>query len=125
MQQFGIFRASGKHLYTHDNLITKQIPLTGGDICIIDSCTHCSHWRNLLPAQPIRALEDPYVGHCKIYQVPDGLVLHQTDGWIVFRSVQGQLVFLLDGPLETDTPDQWPNPTGLISILFSEILGTF
>jgi hypothetical protein len=109
--------------YTRTTLITRQIPpQTGGDICIIDSCTHCNQWRNLLPAQSIRTLDDPYVGHCKIYQVPDGLVLCQSDGWIVFRSAQDQLIFLLDGPLETDTPDQWPNPTGMISILLSELL---
>ena len=119
----GAFLEHLENTYTRTTLITKQIlPQNTADICIIDSCIHCSQWRNLLPAQPFRVLEDPYVGHCKIYQVPDGLVLHQSDGWIVFRSVQEQLVFLLDGPLETEIRDQWPNPTGLISILFSEIL---
>jgi hypothetical protein len=112
-----------ENTYTRTTLMTKPTPLqTGGDICIIDSCAHCSQWRNLLPAQSLRTLDDPYVGHCKIYKVPDGLILCQSDGWIVFRSVQDQLIFLLDGPLETDAPDQWPNPTGMISILFSELL---
>jgi hypothetical protein len=118
-----VFLEHLENTYARTTLITKQIPpQTDEDVCIIDSCTHCTQWRDLLPAQPVRALDDPYVGHCKIYKVSDGLVLHQSDGWIVFRSAQGQLVFLLDGPLETNTPDQWPNLTGLISILFSEIL---
>jgi hypothetical protein len=109
-------------IYARTAMIQKQVVTPDEDICVIDGCVHCSQWRDLLPAEPVRVLEDPYVGHCKIYQVPDGLVLHQTDGWIVCRSTQGQIVFLLEGPLETDNRDQCPNPTGLVSILFSEIL---
>jgi hypothetical protein len=108
--------------YTRTTLIQEQTTTSCDDVCLIDSCMHCGEWRDLLPAKPLRVLEDPFVGHCKIYQVPDGLVLYQADGWVVCRSTQGSIVFLHEGQLETGDLNQWPNPTGLISILFSEIL---
>ena len=108
--------------YCRTTLITEQIAANNEDVCLIDSCMHCSQWRDLLPTEPLRILEDPFVGHCKIYQVPDGLVLYQSNGWVVFRSTQGPLVFLHVGQLETEELNHWPNPTGLVSILFSEIL---
>jgi hypothetical protein len=110
--------------YEPTTLIKRQHPPFGGDVCVIDSTTHCRKWSAMLPDQPIRTLKDPYVGHCEIYKVHDGLVLQQNNGWVVFRSMEGQLIFLLDGPLETDIPGQFPNLTGLISLFFSEILAS-
>jgi hypothetical protein len=117
-----VFLEQLEKIYARTALIKEQVANPGEDNCVIDSCVHCSQWRDLLPNESVRVLEDPYVGHCKIYQVSDGLVLHQTNGWIVCRSIRGQIVFLLEGPLEADDRNQCPNPTGLVSILFGEIL---
>ncbi len=108
--------------YTRTTLLKGQIDAADDDVCIIDSCLSCSGWRDLLPAEPLRVVQDPFVGYCEIYQVPDGLVLYQTEGWVVCRSTQGPIIFLHEGQLETADLNHWPNPTGLISILFSEIL---
>ena len=109
--------------YARTTLIKEATEaLPGEDICVIDSCLHCGQWRSLMSDQPVRILEDRFVGHCKIYQVADGMVMYQSDGWVACRSNQGQLVFLHEGRLETNDQERWPNPTGLVSILFSEIL---
>jgi len=108
--------------YSRTMLIKELVAAPGDDICVIDTCAHCLQWRDLLPTEPVRVLEDRFVGRCEIYQVPDGLVLYQTDGWVVFRSIHGPIVFLHEDRLEKNDQNQWANSTGLVSVFFSEIL---
>jgi hypothetical protein len=103
--------------------LNKEIVAASCDnSCVVENSENCPQWQDLLPADPIRIQEDPYVGDCRIYKVSDGFILIQTQGWIVCRSTNGQIIFLLNGSLETEDKNRWPNTTGLACILFSEVL---
>lgn len=117
-----IFLERLEKTYARTTAVKRTVPDFSDDGCVIDSCHSCPGWADMLPDEPVRIMEDRFVGSCRIYEVPDGLVLRQSKGWIVFRSNTGAMVFLNERPLAEDGRNRWPNPTGLVSILFGEML---